>query len=99
MDPGYRAILEMHENSETSALFYVGVVLALYILALVAVLSKYRRSERYESRLTRLYDDFIRRDRSLFGWPKRATTEIPAGTVEDKGKKSNQVKTAEECNV
>lgn len=60
---GHEAILEMHANSETSALFYVVVVLALYVLALVAVLAKYLRHERYDNRLTRLYDEFLSRDR------------------------------------
>lgn len=60
---GHEAILEMHANSEASALFYVVVVLALYVLALVAVLAKYLRTERYDNRLTRLYDEFLARDR------------------------------------
>ncbi|KAG8179543.1 hypothetical protein JTE90_000944 [Oedothorax gibbosus] len=60
---GHEAILEMHANSEASALFYVVVVLALYVLALVAVLAKYLRNERYDNRLTRLYDEFLSRDR------------------------------------
>ncbi|GIY31405.1 uncharacterized protein CDAR_559771 [Caerostris darwini] len=63
LDPGHEAILEMHANSEASALFYVVVVLVLYVVALVAVLTKYLRTERYDNRLTRLYDEFISRDR------------------------------------
>lgn len=98
MDPGHKAILEMHENSESSALFYVGVVLLLYILALIAVLSKYRRSERYENRLTRLYDDFMHRDCYLHRLPKRDTTEVPVAA--DKEKKPDLiVKIPAECNV
>ncbi|KAF8773880.1 hypothetical protein HNY73_016491 [Argiope bruennichi] len=63
LHPGHEAILEMHANSEASALFYVVVVLVLYVLALIAVLTKYLRTERYDNRLTRLYEEFISRDR------------------------------------
>ena len=98
IDPGHKAILEMHENSESSALFYVGVVLLLYILALIAVLSKYRRSERYENRLTRLYDDFMHRDRYLQRLPKRTTTEVPTEEVKEQ-KPEIRIKMGEECAV
>ncbi|GFY25577.1 uncharacterized protein TNCV_2486971 [Trichonephila clavipes] len=74
LDPGHEAILEMHANSETSALFYVVVVLVLYVLALIAVLTKYLRTERYDNRLTRLYDEFISRDRYVNRVAKRDAT-------------------------
>ncbi|KFM82806.1 hypothetical protein X975_05949, partial [Stegodyphus mimosarum] len=103
LDPGHEAILEMHANSEASALFYVVIVLVLYVLALVAVLTKYLRTEHYENRLTRLYEEFVRRDRYMNRVSKRNTLPpppIPVNTKVKKNKQSLVVRMIEpECNV
>lgn len=69
---------KQYDASEISVLFYIGVVLVLYICALVALLSRYRRSERTESRLTRLYDDFLRKDFQRIPKKEVEAPEIPA---------------------
>ncbi|KFM60051.1 hypothetical protein X975_26292, partial [Stegodyphus mimosarum] len=60
LSPGHAAILEMHANSQSNAIIYVVVVLALYILGMSIVVIKYIRTERYEARLTRLFHDLVR---------------------------------------
>ncbi|GBL97141.1 hypothetical protein AVEN_144589-1 [Araneus ventricosus] len=89
LHPGHEAILEMHANSEASALFYVVVVLVLYVLALIAVLTKYLRTERYDNRLTRLYDEFISRDRYANRVAKR---DMPAPQSNQKASKVEEQK-------
>ncbi|XP_076353313.1 uncharacterized protein LOC143248657 [Tachypleus tridentatus] len=85
LPPGHKAILEMHANSQSNAIIYVMVVLLLYALALVVVVIKYVRTERYESRLTSLYDTFIQRDmfvrlsKRQQGVPTTAATPIVDG--------------------
>ncbi|XP_076320229.1 uncharacterized protein LOC143230476 [Tachypleus tridentatus] len=84
---GHKAILEMHANSQSNAIIYVMVVLLLYALALVIVMIKYIRTERYESRLTHLYDEFVRRDRFIRLSKRQpsmpATSALPTDGEED----------------
>ncbi|KAG8195581.1 hypothetical protein JTE90_002202 [Oedothorax gibbosus] len=78
LSPGHAAILEMHANSQSNAILYVAmslqplpaftcglpvaVVWPLRVgMGLVVI--KYIRTERYEARLSRLFQNLVQRDR------------------------------------
>lgn len=82
LSPGHAAILEMHANSQSNALIYIGVVLGLYIFGMTIVIIKYVRGERYEARLTRLFQDLVQRDR-FFTLSRRRSSQPKCTPVPD----------------
>lgn len=72
------AILAAHAQTQSHAVIYIVVVLSVYAIALALLVIKYVRRERDEARLSYLYDEFIRRDRSARSKsPERSPKPIP----------------------
>ena len=63
---------------QSNAVVYIVVVLLLYATALVAIMVRYLKRERDESRVSYLYHEFVKLD--LFGRHKKLTEEPECST-------------------